>query len=165
MKIQKLYTTIKPYAVISILVLGIGSLSVNAMGHKKDNHNTENNTEMSQHKGEGHKKHHERMKKSMHRLAKKLDLTSEQRSEIKAIFKGMKEDREANKAAFSSYKEQMKSLLAVSEFDENNFNAIYAEFQTSFKQLAMEKAKNRHAIMQVLTAEQKEKYSSMEKHR
>ena len=77
----------------------------------------------------------------------------------------MKEDRKANKVALSSYKEQMKSLHAKSEFDENKFNAIYAEFQASFKQLAMEKAKSRHAIMQVLTPEQQEKYSSMRKRR
>lgn len=165
MKIQKLYTTIKPYAVVSIFVLGISSLSVSAMGHNKNDHNTENKVEMSQHKGEGGHKHHGNMKKSLRRLAKKLDLTAEQRSEIKAIFAGMKEDRKANKVALSSYKEQMKSLHAESEFDENKFNAIYAEFQESFKQLAMEKAKSRHAIMQVLTPEQQEKYSSMRKRR
>ena len=65
MKIQKLYTTIKPYAVVSIFVLGISSLSVSAMGHNKNDHNTENKVEMSQHKGEGGHKHHGNMKKSL----------------------------------------------------------------------------------------------------
>jgi hypothetical protein len=39
MKTQKLYSTIKPYAAMGILVLGIISLSIfsaNAMGHEKN---------------------------------------------------------------------------------------------------------------------------------
>ena len=77
----------------------------------------------------------------------------------------MKEGRKANKESLSSYKEQLKSLMAVSQFDENEFNAIYAEFQASFQQVAMEKAKHRHAIMQVLTPEQQAKFLTMRKHR
>ena len=161
MKIQKLYTTMKPYALISLLVIGMSSIGVNAMGYKHG----EYNTEMSQEKSEVNKKHHAKRKKSLHRLAKKLDLTSEQRDEIKAIYAGMKEGRKANKESLSSYKEQLKSLMAVSQFDENEFNAIYAEFQASFQQVAMEKAKHRHAIMQVLTPEQQAKFLTMRKHR
>ena len=165
MQIQKLYTTMKPYAVISLLVLCIGSLSANAMGHKKGDRNSENSTELSQHKSEDSKHHHRQMKKKFHHLAKNLDLTSEQRSEMKAIFAGMKEDQQANRSALSGYKEQLKLLVAQSQFDEDQFNAIYAEFQVSFQQLAMEKAKQHHAVMQILTPEQKVKYLAMRKHR
>tara|TARA_R110000744_G_scaffold16472_6_gene45367 strand:+ start:2772 stop:3257 length:486 start_codon:yes stop_codon:yes gene_type:complete len=161
MQIQKLYSKIKPYAAMSVLVLGISSLSVNAMGHKNDSHNVEK----SQQQGEGAKKHHAKMKKHMHRLAKKLDLTSEQRDEIKVVFSGMKEDRLAHKANFTGFNEQVKSLLQASKFDENKFDAIYAEFQPNFQKMAMDKAKIRHAIMQVLTPEQQKKFLTMGKHR
>ena len=146
---------------MSVLVLGISSLSVNAMGHKNDNHNPEKR----QQQGEGHNKQHAMMKKHLHRLAKKLDLTSEQRSELKVIFAGIKEDRIAHKPDLTGFNEQVKSLLQVSKFDENKFEAIYAEFQPTFQKIATDKAKIRHAIMQVLTAEKQQKYLTMGKHR
>ena len=161
MQIQKLYSKIKPYAAMSVLVLGISSLSVNAMGHKNDNHNPEKR----QQQGEGHNKQHAMMKKHLHRLAKKLDLTSEQRSELNVIFAGIKEDRIAHKPDLTGFNEQVKSLLQVSKFDENKFEAIYAEFQPTFQKMATDKAKIRHAIMQVLTPEQQQKYLTMGKHR
>ena len=161
MQIQKLYSKIKPYAAMSVLVLGISGLSVNAMGHNNDSHNAEK----SQEQGEGTKKHHAKMKKHLHRIAKHLDLTSEQRSEIKVIFSGMKEGRLAHKADLTGFGEQVKSLLQASKFDENKFDAIYAEFQPAFQKMAMDKAKIRHAIMQVLTPEQQKKYLTMGRHR
>lgn len=162
MQIQKLYSTIKPYAVISLLVLGgISSLNVNAMGHKSEAHNIEK----SQVEGESSNKHHDKMKKHLHRLAKKLDLTSEQRNEIKAIYVAMKEDRKADEKSLSSYKEQMNSLLKAGKFDETKFSVIYDKYQKNFKMVAMEKAKRRHAILQVLTPEQQSKYLTMRKHR
>ncbi|MBA6391048.1 Spy/CpxP family protein refolding chaperone [Colwellia sp. BRX10-3] len=163
MKIQKLYSTIKPYAAISLFVLGISSLSanVNAMADKSENHHSY----ISHENGGGVDKQDKKMKKHLHRLAKKLDLTSEQRSEIKEIFTHMKEDRQAHKAALSGFKEEVKSLLQASQFDENKFNALYIQYQPNFQQAIMEKAKARHGVMQVLTPEQQEKYLSMRKNR
>jgi Spy/CpxP family protein refolding chaperone len=105
------------------------------------------------------------MKKHLHRLAKKLDLTSEQRNEIKAIYVAMKEDRKADEKSLSSFKEQMNSLLKAGKFDETKFSVIYDKYQKNFKMVAMEKAKRRHAILQVLTPEQQTKYLTMRKHR
>lgn len=164
MKIQKLYSTIKPYAAISLLVLGISSLSANAMADKSENHHSH----ISHQNGGGvdkQHKQHKKMKKHLHRLAKKLDLTSEQRSEIKLIFTNIKEDRQAHKTAFSGFKEDVKSLLQASQFDENNFNALYRQYQPHFQQAIMEKAKARHGVMQVLTPKQQEKYLLMRKNR
>lgn len=146
---------------MSVLILGISSLSVNAMGDKHEYHNSSAKHENA----EGRDHQHAKMKKHLHRLAKKLDLTPEQRSEIKVIYSSMKEDRQANKATFSGFKQQVQSMLQASEFDENQFTNIYAKYQPSFQKSAMEKAKVRHAVMQVLTPEQQEKFLTMGKHR
>jgi Spy/CpxP family protein refolding chaperone len=159
MKMKKLYSTIKPYAAMSVLVLGISSLSVNATGHKNEYHNPN----MSQEKGEGRDNKQAKMKKRFHRLAKKLDLSQEQRSEIKVLFTSMKEGKQAKKATMSSFKARVQPLLQASKFDENKFADIYADFQPSLQKAAMEKAKMRHNILQILTPEQQQKFLTMRK--
>jgi len=147
--------------VISVFVLGLSSLSVNATGHKNEDHNANATHENAK----GHDNQQTKMKKRLHRLAKKLDLTTEQKSEIKVIFAGMKEIRQTKKRALSGFKEQIQSLLQASEFDENKFANIYTEFQPIFQKSAMEKAKTRHAVLQILTPEQQKKFLTMRKHR
>ena len=70
MKMQRLYSTIKPYVAMAVIALTMTSLNVNAIGHK----NEENNPSAQHQKGEGHGKHHNKMKKHFHRLVKKLAL-------------------------------------------------------------------------------------------
>lgn len=161
MKIQKLYSTIKPYAAMSVLILSISSLSVNAMGDKHEYHNSSAKHENA----EGRDHQPAKMKKHLHRLAKKLDLTSEQRSKIKVIYANMRDDRQEDKANFAGFKQQVQALLQASEFDEIQFTNIYAKYQPSFQKLAMEKAKVRHAVMQILSPVQQEKFLTMRKHR
>lgn len=161
MTIQKLYSTLKPYAAITVLALAISSLSVSAATVSNEN----NGTATSQQKSEGHHKHERKMKKHFHRLAKKLDLTKEQRTDMKAIFANMKDQRKEDKATLSGFKKQLQLLMQEKAFDENKFSAIYAEFSPNFAQVALQKAKVRHAIMQILTPEQQKKYLAMRKHR
>lgn len=158
---KKLYSTIKPFLAMSFIALAVTSLNVNARGHNNEDHNSK--TEMSQQKGENHK--HGNMKKRLHRLAKKLDLTAEQRVQVKEIFANMKTQRHDRKDALSGFKEQVKSLVQMSEFDENKFKTIYTAHQASFQAIAMEKAKMRHAILQVLSKEQQQKFLTMHKRR
>ena len=47
------------------------------------------------------------------------------------------------------------------EFVENQFEIIYLEHQANFQKMAMEKAKIRHKVMQLLTAEQQQKFLIM----
>jgi protein CpxP len=164
MKTQKLYSTIKPYAAMGILVLGIISLSTfsaNAMGHEKKYHS--HHMSHQQHKGGNNQQ--EQLENRLHRLAKKLDLSQAQRSEMKLIFVSMIKGKQAGKRAMSDFKAQMKPLLKASEFDENEFAAIYAKHQLNFQQAAMERAKVHHGAMQVLTSEQQQKFLTMGKHR
>jgi Spy/CpxP family protein refolding chaperone len=158
---NKLYSTIKPFLAMSVIALAVTSLNVNAMGHNSEGDNSK--TKMSQQKGESNK--HGNMKKRLHRLAKKLDLTSEQRVNVKEIFANIKNQRHDRKDVLSGFKEQVQSLVLMSEFDESQFKAIYAEHQASFQAIEMEKAKMRHAILQVLSPEQQQKFLTMHKRR
>jgi len=155
MKAKKLYTLIKSYAVISMLVLIVTSVSVNAMGQKHEYHNDKHQ------QVQGSDQQQLKMKKRFHRLAKKLALSEKQRDEIKPLFAHMQAERQAQKGALSGFKAQMQTLVQASEFDESEFDAIYAEFQPNFQGIAMAKAKMHHAVMQVLTPEQQQKYLKM----
>tara|TARA_R110000744_G_scaffold143851_4_gene255816 strand:- start:320 stop:799 length:480 start_codon:yes stop_codon:yes gene_type:complete len=157
MKLQKLYSNLTPYLVISMLALGISSLSVNATGHKNAYHNPSD----GHHDIKQRDNQHVTMKNRLHRLAKNLDLTPEQRSEVKEIFSGMKAVRQAYKSTMSGFKEQVQSLMQRPEFVENQFEIIYLEHQANFQKMAMEKAKIRHKVMQLLTAEQQQKFLIM----
>ncbi|MFT6193265.1 MAG: Spy/CpxP family protein refolding chaperone [Cognaticolwellia sp.] len=164
MKTQKLYSTIKPYAAMGILVLGIISLSTfsaNAVGHQQKYHSRY----MSHQQHEGRDNQQAQLENRLHRLAKKLDLSRVQRNEIKLIFVSITEGTQTGKRAMSDFKAQMKPLLQANEFDENDFAAIYAKHQLNFQQAAMERAKFHHGAMQVLTPEQQQKFLTMGKHR
>lgn len=154
MKKQTRFASIKSYAVVSMLVLGISSLNVNAMNHKNDHHSSG----VGHSNAKGQDNHHVKMKKRFHRLAKKLDLTQEQLSKVKEIFTGMKVVKQTHKHAMSGFKEQIQSIMQRSEFDESQFETIYLEHQANFQQIAMEKAKIRHKIMQILSPEQQQKF-------
>ncbi len=161
MKIQKLYSTIKPYVAMSAILLTMTSLNVNAVEKSIE----QANAVTSYQKADGNGKQHATMKKRFHRLAKKLALTSEQRTKVKAIFANMKNTHQEKKASLAGFKEQLSSLMKTSEFDENNFTAIYMEYQPVFQQNAMARAKVQHQIMQVLTPEQQEKFLTMKERR
>ena len=161
MKMQRLYSTIKPYVAMAVIALTMTSLNVNAIGHK----NEENNPSAQHQKGEGHGKHHNKMKKHFHRLVKKLALSSEQEIKLKAIFANMKTKRQEQKDPLAGFKKQVESLMLASDFDENSFAAIYAEYQPSFQEMAMQKAKTHHEIMQVFTPEQQKKFTKIQQHK
>lgn len=161
MKLQKLYSTIKPYTVISVLVFAISSVSAHATEKNQDNHSQI----MSHQKAEGHQHSQKKMQKQLRRLAKRLALSQEQRKTVKALFKAEKAENQEDKVAMLGFKAQVKLLLQASDFDENKFDAIYMEFQPSLQKSAMKRAKIRHAIMQVLTPEQQQEFLNMRKHR
>lgn len=159
MKIQNLYSTIKPYVAVGVIVLSMTSLNVNAIGYQSGNVNGD--YQQSEKRG----KHHSQMKKQLHRLMKKLDLTSAQKTKVKAIFAEMKTQRQEHKNSRAGFKKEIDSLMLASEFDENRFAAIYAEYQPNLQAMAMQKAKTHHQIMQILTPKQQEKFSKMQQHR
>lgn len=162
MKANKLYSVIKPYMTMGAVALCLTTFNVNSQGY-----NDEKNINQAKYSDyqKGHSNHQQRMKKRFRMMAMQLDLTKEQRQQVRDIFAATKVDKKERREAMSGFKEQVKSLAQDSEFNEDKFKAIYAEFQLDFQNIAMEKAKMRHAVFQVLTPEQQEKFASLREQR
>ena len=158
MKKNNLYTTLKPYLAIGATLVCLTTFNASAIGTD----NVENKAQYGQKmKGEQQGKRQHRMKKHFKMLAKKLDLTKAQRQEVKSIFAEMKVSKKSHRNSMKGFKEEVNVLTMAPTFNETKFKSIYAQSQENFAQVAMERAKMRHKIMQVLTPEQQEKFQTM----
>lgn len=101
--------------------------------------------------------------RKLKKMSKKLSLTSDQQEKIKHIFEEKGENRKASKAQMKLFKSSVKQIIKEETFGEEKFSALYAKYQSTFFEAALQKAKSRHAIMQILTEEQQEKFSALMK--
>lgn len=106
-------------------------------------------------------KHHKKAKHHFKKMAKILQLTDDQKTLMKAIHQQAKVDSEGTHSEMKAFKAQIKSLMDASVFDEQAFRNVYSQYQATFEQAALLKAKNKHAIEQILTSEQKDKWIKM----
>jgi len=97
------------------------------------------------------------MKRHFKKMARHLELTLEQKTSIKAIFKELKSERVAIQESMVGFRQQVKSLMDSAAFDDQAFSELHSQYQTQFAGAALFKAKSKHAMMQILTAEQREK--------
>lgn len=105
------------------------------------------------------------------RGADKLDLTQEQQTKLEAIFEAQKtqmkavrgDDKEARKAQRKAQKEKMDALLSAPTFDENAAKELLAARHEKGTEFGLIKLKTQHQVMQVLNAEQQEKFAKMQK--
>jgi len=104
-------------------------------------------------------------KKMLKRMARYLDLTEEQVTQIKAIRTQSKADGEALRESMKAFKSEAKMLKDSEVFDEQAFNELYQKYNDTFASIALLKAKTRHEIFYVLTAEQQEKWQSFKEKR
>ncbi|MCK8107945.1 Spy/CpxP family protein refolding chaperone [Pseudoalteromonas sp. 2CM41L] len=105
------------------------------------------------------------------RGADKLDLTQEQQTKLEAIFEAQKtqmkalrgDDKEARTAQRKAQKEKMDALLSAPTFDENAAKELLAARHEKGTEFGLIKLKTQHQVMQVLNAEQQEKFAKMQK--
>ncbi|KTD97660.1 Spy/CpxP family protein refolding chaperone [Pseudoalteromonas sp. H71] len=105
------------------------------------------------------------------RGANKLDLTDEQQTKLKAIFEAQKTqmkalrggDKEARKEMREAHKAKMDALLSAATFDENAAKELLSARQSKGEEFGLIKLKTQHQVMQVLNAEQQEKFAKMQK--
>jgi len=105
------------------------------------------------------------------RGANKLDLTDEQQTKLKAIFEAQKTqmkalrggDKEALKEMRETHKAKMDALLSAATFDENAAKELLNARQSKGEEFGLIKLKTQHQVMQVLNAEQQEKFAKMKK--
>ena len=103
--------------------------------------------------------------KMMKMMARHLDLTELQKDQMRELLIGAKEGAEQRKIEFGNYQSQMKALIQADEFDEEAFNALNETYQPMFKEKALAKARMKHAMYQLLDAEQREKLETMKSKR
>jgi Spy/CpxP family protein refolding chaperone len=113
-----------------------------------------------------HKEHkHQGSKHKMKRMAKALSLSEEQKVEIKAIKSQAKEQHQTLHASMKEFKIAERNLLHTATFDEQSYSALQDTYQPVFAQLALIRAKAKHAVFNVLTTEQQVKWLKMIEHR
>jgi len=109
----------------------------------------------------GQGKHHGK-KKNKGMGFSKLDLTDAQKLEISEIMKSVKGDKKGQKSESKmAHRASMQALVSSDSFDEDAAKALIniQQAEKAEKQLAMLKAKNE--AFQLLTDEQKVKYSEL----
>ena len=116
-------------------------------------------------KGHKHKGYKERgHKDEMKRMAKALSLSEQQKVEIKAIKMQAKEQHQSLWESMKAFKVAEKKLLKEETFDEQAFSALYDTYQPILKQSALTRVKAKHAVFNVLTTAQQEKWQKVIKH-
>ena len=100
-----------------------------------------------------------------HRMLKQLDLTSDQHSQVKAIFEKEKPTLQPLMQQMHQNHEAMKALEASGPFDEAKTTALATQNSQTMIQLQVEHARIKSEIMQILTPDQKTKLAQIEANR
>ena len=98
------------------------------------------------------------MSRKFKRMAKYLELTDEQKEQMKNIRQQAMAEGESYKVALKAYREQVKELTLADNFNESAFTTLQAQYQSNFQELGLLRAKTKHAMMQVLKEEQQSKW-------
>ena len=144
------------FLLTSVLLLAAISAAPIQQVYAEGNQMQKQKAEQNDRRGKMHHK-----MRSFKRIAKKLDLSDEQRVKVKEIFEQAKIKRVTNKEVMKDYKLQVKNLIEAPVFDDEAFNDLHSQYQDKFSEFALLMAKNKHAISQVLTTEQREKLAKL----
>ncbi|TPH17751.1 Spy/CpxP family protein refolding chaperone [Litorilituus lipolyticus] len=147
-----LKVTMKPMVLIATLLLSQTSYAQGASDNL-----TFDNDYRAQHMG---KFKHGGKDKLFRKMAKVLELTDSQKEQIKTIKLSAKEQNQTLKESLKQMKVEQKALIHADVFDEHAFTALFNAYQPTIAQAALAKAKTKHAIYNVLTAEQKAKWQT-----
>lgn len=104
--------------------------------------------------------HHQKGKHMMKRMVKALSLTDEQQVQIKALKTQAKEQHDVFRESMTKFKDAEKALIQADSFDEQAYAALHTAYQDTFSQMAISRAKTKHAMFNVLTTEQQEKWQT-----
>lgn len=107
--------------------------------------------------------HHMKKKHKAKGMMKALKLTDIQKTQIKEIKSNAKAENEVLRLQMKEFKEKEKALLQTDLFDENSYIALFEQYQPVRSQLALNRAKTKHAIKQLLSEEQINKMKRLKK--
>jgi periplasmic protein CpxP/Spy len=97
-----------------------------------------------------------------HRMLRQLDLTSDQHSQVKAIFEKEKPTMQPLMQQMRQNQSAMKALEAAGPFDEAKVTALATQNSQTMIQLQVEHERIKSEIMQILTPDQKAKLGQIE---
>ncbi|GAA4355834.1 Spy/CpxP family protein refolding chaperone [Kangiella marina] len=135
-------TLAKPLAYLSMVALFAGAFAV-APAQAGPNHDS--------HK---HAKKHDRG--GMY-ILKKLDLSDEQKAEVKSIMKNAKEQKKGLHESLKAYKQALRDLVNSPDYSEQAVRSLHAQYQSVFADKVVIKANASHQINALLTPEQQAK--------
>lgn len=108
------------------------------------------------HGGHGGMGHH-----MMKRVFSKLDLTEQQREEVKGILSAFKEQMKGKKEGRGEFKAQMKALVQSGTFDEAAVRDLIESKRAERVDAGVAQARMKNQIWNVLNAEQQAKLNEM----
>ena len=110
--------------------------------------------------GQGPRHHKEHAKKPHNpgmQMLKKLDLSEEQRAQVKQIMEDSKEEHKALSASLREYKKAMGELVNSADYSEQAVRSLHAQYQSVFADQAVLRASTEYKINALLTPEQQAK--------
>ena len=104
--------------------------------------------------------------RDMHRLFAGLELTESQKDQLKALHQAHQTEnqalRDANQADKAAHQAKIKALLADPSFDDQQAQALISEGSAKHQAMALKQLQRKHAMLQLLTPEQQEKFLANE---
>lgn len=100
--------------------------------------------------------------KILQRLADRLELTADQRSQIKSILEGERENLKPLLIALHDARTNLRAAIHAAEANETSVRAASAKVASAEADLAVERLKISGKIAPILTAEQRQKISEFE---
>jgi len=91
-------------------------------------------------------------------MMRDLDLSDEQRDQIRTLMQGQRAQRQQNWEQRSEYRQQMHQLLMADQFDEAAAKKLIESQSAQHEQQMLERLKLHHQVLSVLTPEQKAEY-------
>lgn len=98
-------------------------------------------------------------------VAKKLDLTTAQREEIKALISAQKQTRKSNKGERKATKQALMAQVHSESFDEVKVRQMLQAQQAKQLENKLESLKVQNKIWNVLTPEQQQKWQELKQRR
>lgn len=146
-------TTIIPAILIGIL-LSSGAAFAWSGGHGK-----KNCANSCDHKGQGmtYEQHEGRMERHLDKMAVILDLTDQQKGQIKDLFEKKWQDRQTMRAEMQISRDALRAYKQGKEFNESEFRAIAQKHADLKTEMMVKRAKTKQQLFAVLTPEQQQK--------
>lgn len=137
----------KQLSKVILLVCTIGALSFNAMA--KDHNGPDRGS---------------KIRSDIRWTMSKLDLTDEQKQQVKDIQSAKKQQLQTLKAEQGdrhANRDELNALIHAEEFDESAFMLLQQKKAEQQAQVSLISAKSKHQMLQLLTVEQKQKLAEL----